>query len=318
MTRSVRGKISVVTPVLNEEGNVEVLYNEVKKSCGSAGVDLEMIFVDDGSTDRSLEIIKRLRSDDPGVQFISLSRNFGHQNAFFAGLTRATGDAVITMDADLQHPPYLIPKMVDMWRSGAEVVYTTKSDANIDQVKSVIVRFAYWFISRVSGLKLGFGQSDYRLIDRKVLKVILDMPEYHKFLRGQISWIGFRQEGVSYNVEKRHSGVPKYSYKSLYSLALDGIFSFGRYPLHLVMVFSVIVLGFSSLYIFAILSIWLLKISGIVHIPMPPGWTTLSMGMFFLGSIQLIAIGILSEYVGRVFDQAKGRPVFIVRESSEE
>ncbi len=144
------------------------------------------------------------------------------------------------------------------------------------------------------------------------------MPEYHKFLRGQISWIGFKQASINYDVGKRHGGKPKYSYKSLYALALDGIFSFGRYPLHLIMLLSFAVLAVSFLYAFMILMIWTLKILRIIHLPMPPGWTDLIMAVLFLGSVQLIAIGILSEYVGRVYDQAKGRPVFIARETSDE
>jgi dolichol-phosphate mannosyltransferase len=140
------------------------------------------------------------------------------------------------------------------------------------------------------------------------------MPEYHKFIRGQVSWIGFRQEGVTYDVQKRLGGKPKYSYRSLYKLALDGIFTFGRYPLHLVMIFGLMVLTASLGYIVFLLAIWLLKILNIIHIPFPPGWTTIVMGILFLGSIQIMALGIVSEYVGRIYDQTKGRPVFIVRE----
>ena len=310
--------ISVVTPVLNEEENIPVLYQEVRKVCEEAGVGYEMIFVDDGSTDNSLAVIKGLRKADRKVRYLSLSRNFGHQNALFAGLTHAGGDAVITMDADLQHPPRLIAAMIERWQKGADVVYTVKQRATLSPMKHAIVRASYWFISKVSGLRLEFGQSDFRLIDKKILKLIVQIPEYHKFLRGQVSWLGFRQEGISYDVEKRRAGTPKYSYKSLYDLALNGIFSFGRYPLHLVMMLGLCIFFASTVYIFLLLVIWLLKIAGIVRIAMPPGWTTLSMAVFFLGSIQLIALGVLSEYVGRIYDQAKGRPVFIARETSEE
>jgi len=309
-------KISFVSPVLNEEGNIEPLYGGIKKACSESGVDYEIIFVDDGSTDNSLDVIKKLRASDKNVAFISLSRNFGHQNAFFAGMSYAKGDAVITMDADMQHPPHLIPKMIDLWRKGDEVVYTIKKDAKLPFIKHIIVKMSYWFISKVSGMRLDFGQSDFKLIDKKVLKVILEMPEYHKFLRGQVKWIGFKQNGFSYNVEKRHSGKPKYSYKKLYGLALDGIFSFGKYPLHLVMLFSLIVFGVASIYISIILLIWALKLFNILHIAMPPGWTSLSMAVLFLSSIQLMAIGILGEFLGRIFDQTKGRPVFIVKEMS--
>ena len=310
-------RISFCLPILNEVDNIKILYEKIKEVCKKSNVNYEMLFIDDGSTDGSLDLIKVLRSDDKEVKYISLSRNFGHQNAFFAGMSYATGDAVVTMDADLQHPPSLVPDMIDLWRNGAEVVYTTKKESRLPLAKSLIVKCSYWFISKISGLKLSFGQSDFRLLDRKVLKVILEMPEYHKFLRGQVSWIGFRQKGLSYNVNKRHSGSPKYSYKTLYELALNGIFSFGKYPLHLVMILSLLIFGTSLVYIFSILFLWLLKILNIAYVPMPPGWTTLTVSIFLLGSIQLITIGILSEYVGRIYDQTKGRPSFIIRETSE-
>ncbi|MFH1593906.1 MAG: glycosyltransferase family 2 protein [Candidatus Omnitrophota bacterium] len=313
--KNIISKVSVVVPVFNEEDNIEVLYAQVKQACSQSNVDYEMIFVDDGSTDNSIEIIKRLKRGDVKVGYVSLSRNFGHQNAIFAGMMHCTGDAVITMDADLQHPPSIVPQMIDLWRKGTEVVYTTKKNANLPFIKYRIIKTAYWFISKISGLELHFGQSDFRLIDREVLNVILKMPEYHKFLRGQVRWVGFKQIGIPYTVEKRYSGKPKYSYKALYNLALDGIFSFGKYPLHLIMLLSLIIFSASVIYIFLVLLIWILKIFNIFPVPMPPGWTTLAMAVVFLGSIQLMTIGILSEYVGRIFDQTKNRPVFIAKET---
>ncbi|MCM8790591.1 MAG: glycosyltransferase family 2 protein [Candidatus Omnitrophica bacterium] len=309
-------RISIVFPVFNEKDNIEELYNQVREVCHQANLDYEMIFVDDGSSDGSLDVVKKVRAADPNVRYLSFSRNFGHQVALFAGLGKAEGDAIITMDADLQHPPSLIPEMVKRWREGVDVVYTTKQDANIDPIKGFIVRASYWFISKISGLSLEFGQSDFRLIDKKILKLILDMPECHKFLRGQVRWLGFRQEGIPYNVEKRHAGKPKFSYRSLYHLALDGIFSFGRYPLHLIMLFSLIIFFFSSLYLMIVIGIWILKILRIVRIPMPPGWTDLIMAVCFLGSVQLMAVGVLGEYVGRIYEQTKKRPIFIVKEDS--
>lgn len=313
-----REKISIVFPVYNEAENLDTLHDEVKKACLAAEVDYEMIFVDDGSTDASLASLKDIAVKDRSVRYVSLSRNFGHQNALFAGMSCAKGDAVITMDADLQHPPSLIPKMVKLWREGEEVVYTTKANANLPFLKNLIVKASYYFIQKVSGLKLSFGQSDFRLIDKKILKIILDMPEYHKFLRGQVSWIGFKQAGLSYDVKKRHAGKPKYSYKSLYELAMNGIFSFGKYPLHIVMLLGVAIFVISSIYIILVLSLWLLEALGIFHASLGPGWPTLVVSIFFLGSIQLIAIGILSEYVGRIYDQTKSRPIFIVKEKNAE
>jgi len=309
-------KISVVLPVYNEEGNVDVVYAELKKTLSSAGKGYEIIFVDDGSSDGSLERIKKLSFSDPAVRYVSLSRNFGHQNAIFAGMTEARGQAVISMDADMQHPPALISEMIKLWEEGNEIVYTTKEEYKLPPVKHFVIKTSYWFISRMSGLELRFGQSDFRLIGRKALDVLLTMPEYHKFLRGQVKWVGFRQKALPYKVEPRHSGVPKYSYETLYKLAMDGIFSFGRYPLHLVMMFNILIFFISAVYITFVFVNRILHMMGLPHVPIVLGWTTVVMSIFLLGSIQLMAIGILSEYVGRIYDQTKNRPVFIVKDKS--
>ena len=313
-------KISLVFPVFNEENNLEPLYQRVKEACREANTDYEMIFVDDGSADNSLDIIKNLRDKDQKVAFISLSRNFGHQGALFAGMSHATGDAIITMDADLQHPPSLIPKMVGLWRQGYETVYTVKKNHKVPFVTLMLFRIFYWFISKVSGIKLGFGQSDFRLLDRKVLNAILPIPEYHKFLRGQVEWVGFRQYCLSYNVEERYEGKSKLSYRNRFSFALDGIFAFSSYPLHLVLLLGIAIASLSFLYISLELIIWALKKVGIsiAFWPVQPGWVTLIVSILFLGSIQLMATAIVGEYVGRAYDQSKGRPVYIVRESSFE
>ena len=313
-----REKISIVFPVYNEAENLRFIYEEVRKSCAGSDVDYEMIFVDDGSTDGSLEILRQIASKDKAVKYISLSRNFGHQNALFAGMSYAAGDAVITMDADLQHPPSLIPKMIELWRKGNEVVYTMKKNAQLTLSERCFFNIFYWLMSRISGLELGFGQSDFRLLDKKVLSTILAIPEYHKFLRGQVKWVGFRQTALSYDVEKRHGGKGKYSYKKRLNFALDGIFAFSRYPLHFVMLIGVTVSAVSSLFILFVSMLWLLKkLNLLTNVIVPPGWATMVVAIFFLGSIQLIAIGILGEYVGRIYDQAKGRPIFIVKESSD-
>jgi dolichol-phosphate mannosyltransferase len=311
-------KISFVFPVFNEESNLQELYRRVRQACGEAGVGAyEMVFVDNGSTDNSLAVIKELRRLDESVRYVSLSRNFGHQNALFAGMCHANGDATITMDADLQHPPSLIPKMIECWRKGAEVVYTMKNDHQLAPQKYFLVKLFYWVISKVSAVQLSFGQSDFRLLDRKVLSVIVEIPEYHKFLRGQVKWIGFRQEGLSYDVEKRLSGEPKFTYRNLFSFALDGILAFSRYPLHIIMLLGMVISTISLLYLtfaFVVAVLHVLNISRLL--PLPPGWLSLIVSVSLLGSMQLIAVGILGEYIGRIYDQTKGRPVFIIREKS--
>ncbi|NQU95491.1 MAG: glycosyltransferase family 2 protein [Candidatus Omnitrophica bacterium] len=309
--------VSIVFPIFNEEETIKLLYQLVRDVCTKSNVDYEMIFVDDGSTDNSLNVVKDLKNQDKKVAFVSLSRNFGHQSALFAGMSYATGDAVITMDADLQHSPSLIPKMIDLWRNGYEVVYTMKKKYDLPFIMSLVIKLFYWFISKISDIRLSFGQSDFRLLDRKVLDAILEIPEYHKFLRGQIEWVGFRQYGLMYDVEKRHSGKSKISYRKRLSFALDGIFAFSSYPLHLLMSFSIGVAILSFLYICIELTGWMLKALNICpNLIIPHGWVTLIVSVFFLGSLQLMAIALVGGYIGRTYDQTKGRPVFIIKESS--
>lgn len=310
-------RISFVFPVYDEEANLAPLCAGVTEACRTAEVDYELIFVENGSRDNSLAVIKDLRAKDGRVRYLSLSRNFGHQNALYAGLKHATGDAAITMDADLQHPPELIPKLVEAWQAGAEVVYTVKEDYRLSAGRYLSMLLFYRLISKVSGIQLSFGQSDFRLMDRRALDALLSMNEYHKFLRGQVSWIGFRQTGIPYRVAPRRNGVSKFSYRNLLSFALDGIFAFSRYPLHLIMLLGVGMSFASLLYLALAMIVFGLKVCGVsVPLPWPPGWLSLIVAVTLFGSIQLIAIGILGEYIGRVYDQVKGRPSYIVRESS--
>ena len=310
-------KVSIVLPVYNEENNLEIIYEQIKRAFNQSNIDYEMIFVDDGSTDGSLNVMKRLNGRDKNVSYISLSRNFGQQNALFAGLSYASADAVITMDADLQHPPSLIPKMIDLWRKGAEVVYTTKEETDLAFGWRLTMKVFYWLFSKISGLKLNFGQSDFRLLDKKVVQVILKIPEYHKFLRGQVEWVGFRQQGLSYKVRMRHSGKSKFPYINRFPTALDGIFGFSKNPLHLIALFSSFVACGSFLYMIYSCLVWIgYKLNIFTNVYLVPGWTTIVVGIFFFASIQLLAIAILGEYVSRTYDQTKGRPVFIIREAS--
>ena len=311
--------VSLVFPLCNEANSLEVLYHQVVEACGQARVDPQLVFVDDGSTDQSLAVIKQLRSRDPRVVYVSLSRNFGHQNALVAGMTAATGSAVITMDADLQHPPSLLPQMIALWREGIEVVYTTKREARLPPVKAFVVKLFYRLLSRLSGLQFEFGQSDFRLLDRKVADVILGMPEYHKFLRGQVKWVGFSQRGLAYDVEARHSGESKFTYRRLFGLALDGLLSFSRYPLRLVTIVGTVVSSLSVLYVVFIIGLAVAHGFGwLREILLPPGWATLAVSILFLGSMQVVVMGVLAEYLGRVYEQTKGRPNFIIRERSDQ
>ena len=316
MTNDSTPEVSVVFPVYNEEGNLEVLHQHVQDALVNTGLTYEMVFVDNGSSDGSLEIMKRLSERNPCVRYICLSRNFSHQGGLFAGMTYCRGDAVITMDADMQHPPTLIPEMVRLWQQGYEVVYTAKRNHQLSGLKGQQVRFFYWIMSKVSGLKLSFGQSDFRLLDRKVVDVLLGIPEYSKFLRGMVEWMGFQQVGLEYDVSERYSGESKFSYRSLISFALDGILAFSTLPLRWMLAVGVFIALMSLIYAVAATTTGVLSFAG-AGIDTPPGWATLAAAVTFLGGVQLIAIGVLGEYLGRVYEQAKGRPVFIVRETSD-
>lgn len=317
--------ISVVFPVFNEEENLTVLYEQVQNVFLKLGVTYEMVFVDNGSQDSSLKVIKSFRERDRCVRYISLSRNFGHQGALLAGMSHSRGDAVITMDADLQHPPGLISEMLRLWKDGNDVVFTVKREIGLKLWRRFLMKIFYGLISKLSGLHLKFGQSDFRLLDRKVVKAILAIPEYRIFLRGIIKWIGFKQVGITYDVATRFAGGSKFSFRSWFSFALDGILAFSVLPLRWVFLVGLVTalgcfayMGF--LFVLGILSLmnqpqsFLTDPSGVF----PPGWVTLAVSVMFLGGIQLVALGVLGEYLGRVFDQTKGRPIFVVRERSEE
>lgn len=310
-------KLSIIFPVFNEENNLRTLYSEVTGTCDKLNIDYEMIFVDNGSYDSSLDVIRDLSNNDKRVTFISLSRNFGHQGGLFAGMSYASGQAVITMDADLQHPPSLIPDMVRLWNEGYEVINTTKRQNHMTGIKGAQVRLFYWLMSRVSGVKLSFGQSDFRLLDRKVLATLLAMPEHRKFLRGLVNWIGFKQTSLQYSVAERLSGESKFSYRSLFSFALDGILSFSTLPLRFFAGLGAAVAILSLMYALIAASLGVARYV-YPNIQLPPGWATLAVSISFLGSVQLIAIGVLGEYIGRIYEQGKGRPIFIVSETSDD
>ena len=308
--------VSIVFPVYNEESNLEPLYRRVREAVLQVSAEYDLVFVDNGSTDSSLEIIKGLSRRDSRVRYISLARNFGHQSALFAGMGHANGEAIITMDADLQHPPSLIPAMVRLWQDGYDVVYTTKRNHKLPWVKRQQVKAFYWLISRVSGLRLSYGQSDFRLTDRSVVDVLTDIPEYRKFLRGMVDWVGFKQIGLDYDVEERQSGRSKFSFLSLFSFAIDGILAFSTLPLRLILAAGVVAALGALTYALAAITMGLLSLFNPMF-ELPPGWATLAATITFFGGAQLIAIGAVGEYIARTYEQSKGRPVYVVREASD-
>lgn len=307
--------ISVISPIYDEADNLAELYERTVSALEGAKEKFELILIDNGSRDRSLEIIKSLRKKDPRVKFLSLSRNFGHQGAIAAGLAHASGDAVISLDGDLQHPPELIPKLIGLWRNGYEVVYTTKKKRSECKDRYFIFKkIFYRLMSSLSDIDLLFGQSDYRLLDRKVVDALRSIPEKNKFLRGMVKWVGFSQVGVEYGISPRKRGRSKFSVWQYLSFAADGIFSFSVAPLRIFLWVGVVIASLCIIWGAYYFVVGAMNPFMPTKRSLPPGWVTITVSVLFLGGVQLIGIGCLGEYIGRVYSQTKERPDFIVRE----
>jgi dolichol-phosphate mannosyltransferase len=312
-----KGLVSVVVPAFNEEGNLPHLYERMRAALETGGWPFELVLVDDGSTDRTLAVMKDLQAKDSRVHYVSFTRNFGHQAALLAGMAHARGDVVISLDADLQHPPELIPQMLSLWREGYEVVHTVKrSDVSAGLFRRMIARAFYRLFVMLSGVPLGFGQSDFRLLDARVVKALCRMPEYHKFLRGLVSWMGYRQVSLDYDVASRHAGRPTYSLRRRLRFHVDAILSFSIIPLRMFTIVGLLVSVPAGLYGLLALGFGFYGFMTGYPAWIVPGWASIAIFVTFLGGIQLIGIGILGEYLGRVFEQIKNRPPYLVRETS--
>ena len=310
--------VSVVAPAYNEAENLENLYERVRRSLESDGESFQLLIVDNGSDDTTLDVLRKLSAKDERVQFVSLSRNFGHQGAIIAGLEMASGNPIISMDADLQHPPEVLPEMLKHWKEGAEIVFTLKrKDRSRSLARKLVDWGFYALLSRLSGLQLESGQSDFRLLDRRALLAITGMNERPKFLRGLTKWIGYRQVTIDYDVEPRRAGRSKFNFRQLFRLGLDGVLSFSVLPLRLFTLSGVVVASGAFLYgAFVVASGVYAYISGYPE-RIQPGWATVATSIIFFGGIQLIGIGLLGEYLGRVYDQVKERPAYLIRERSK-
>lgn len=303
-----RERLSVVIPVFNEEGNIRPVYEAVREEIAGLETDFEIIFVDDGSTDGSLPLLKELHTDDPHVRVIGFSRNFGHQSAVSAGISAATGNAVICMDADLQHPPSMIPRMVEQWRAGYQVVYTIREDgADTGLLKRWFSSGFYRFINWISETPVIPGAADFRLMDRSVVDVLVAMPERSRFLRGMVGWLGFNQIGIRYQAASRHSGQSKYSLRKMIQLAFNGIVSFSAVPLRMSGY-----LGLLAASVWIPYGVWAVYLRVFTDQAVP-GWTSLLVIILFLGGVQLMALGILGEYVSRIYTEVKARPLYITQ-----
>jgi dolichol-phosphate mannosyltransferase len=301
---------SIIAPIYNELENIPELYRRVSEVMDSTGEPWELILVDDGSTDGSTDAIRKLAKEDDCVRPVIFARNFGHQIAITAGWDYARGDAVVIIDADLQDPPELILAMAKKWKEGYEVVYAVRTEREGESLFKVwTASLFYRLIYLITDVKIPLDTGDFRLMDRKVVDVLKQMRERHRFPRGMSAWVGFRQIGVEYKRAARKAGETKYPFRKMFRLALNAITSFSYFPLQVATFF-----GFASAGI-AIIAIPVVIALRLLGSHFFEGQTTTLISVLFLGGVQLISLGILGEYVGRLYDEAKGRPLYIVREA---
>ena len=296
-------RLSIVIPAYNEGDNVQKVYDRLKSVQSSFQAPFEIIFVNDGSVDGSMDIMKRLAASDRNVKVIELSRNFGHQIAIKAGLGFVSGDAAVIMDADLQDPPELIEKMAAKWREGYQVVYGVRKTRREGLALRLLYLAFYRLLRALSHVTIPLDAGDFSLIDKKVVDILAAMPERHPFIRGLRSWVGYSQTGIEYDRRERIGGKTKYNFFRLVKLALDGILSFSNVPLRMAAISGFVVSGIAVLLIISLF---------IKRLPVP-GTTLIAVTVLFLGGVQLITIGILGEYIARIHEESKDRPQFLIK-----
>jgi dolichol-phosphate mannosyltransferase len=305
-----RPRYSFVLPVFDEEETLPELYRRLAAVVETLDGEAELLFVDDGSRDASAAILLDLHQRDPRVKLLRLSRNFGHQVALSAGLDAAAGDAIVIMDADLQDPPELVPELVAKWREGNEIVYAVRQDRTVERLwRRATISFAYRMLARASEIEIPVDAGDFRLVDRRALDAFKALRESNRYVRGMFSWVGFSQVGVPYTREARYGGKTKYPLRKLIELGSDGLLSFSTAPLRLALVAGFLVSG--GAFVLGATTI-VLRILGIGVVP---GWASIVSVTSFLGGVQLIVIGMLGLYVGRIYDEVKGRPLYLVRDA---
>jgi glycosyltransferase involved in cell wall biosynthesis len=307
--------LSVVIPCFNEEDVILVTYRRLVDVLGNRDFRLQIIFVDDGSNDDTPEIAINLAKTDPQVRAVLLSRNFGHQAAVSAGLAHADGDAVVVMDADLQDPPEAVIRMVEIWRGGADVVYGIRTKRKESFLKRTAYSVFYLIFRRLADIDTPIDAGDFSLIDREVLDIINALPEKNRFFRGLRAWSGFRQAGIEYERDARAAGASKYSLRKLIGLAKDGIFNFSTVPLSGVFYLGILMssLSFAALLLVLVLRVCDIPIFG-VRASDVQGFSSTILTILLIGGIQLVSTGVLGEYIGRIYNETKGRPSYVVRE----
>jgi glycosyltransferase involved in cell wall biosynthesis len=306
-------KISIVIPSFNEEGNIKIIVKALNEVLQKLNYRYELIFVDDGSSDKTLSILQEISTKDSNVFYIELSRNFGHQNALKAGLDMASGDCIITMDGDMQHPPEMIPQLVEKWEEGYDIVYTRRlEDKKLPAFKKITSKYFYKFINYISEIKIEEGTADFRLMDKKVSTVFFAFSENELFIRGLINWVGFNQFAIDYQPAERFSGNSKYTVKKMMQFALKGITSFSIRPLY-ISIFLGISLFFLSLLFYILYVFYSIYYGHVIS-----GWASVIFTIVIFGGLNLIVLGIIGVYVGKLFMQSKQRPNYLIRDTNLE
>ena len=303
-------ELSAVVPVYNEEGSLGELHRRVTSVLESLELSYELILVDDGSRDRTPDIIAELCSNDPRVRAVHFSRNFGHQSALAAGLQHASGRGVIVLDADLQDPPELIPELVARWHEGFQVAYAQRRKREREGVVKRGAAFLFYrTLKRITRFEIPADTGDFCLMDRAIVDLLNSMPERNRYVRGLRAWVGFRQTAVPFDRPPRFAGDPKYTFAGSFGLALNGILALSKFPLRVATYFGLLVSLASFL-----LGIWYIAQRLIGHVDQVRGWASTVVIVLFLGGVQLLTIGIIGEYLSRIYDEVKQRPLFVVRE----
>jgi polyisoprenyl-phosphate glycosyltransferase len=305
---SARPEVTVIAPLFNERTNVEPLVEALGAALGAAGIDYEVVLVDDGSTDGTWDAIADVSARQARIRGVALSRNFGHQGALLAGLNHARGRAVVTMDGDLQHPPSVVPILVQAWRDGFKVVNTRRTDSlDTSGFKRLSSRLFYWIFSRLSGIEMESGASDFRLVDRSALSAMTRMGDADLFIRGIVNWLGFKTKVVPYQAAKRHSGAPKFTLRRMFRLSAGAMLSFSALPLRL---------GIGVGFVTSVLAF--LELCYILYVysrgEVVPGWASVMTIMSFMFGILFVLLGVIGTYLGKIYEILKRRPRYVVGE----
>lgn len=309
---STEPQLSIVVPVYNEAANLEVLYASLHAVLEEMGRSYEVIFVDDGSSDGTFEVVKQLHEQNPAVKGYSFSRNFGHQTALFAGLSKSNGEVVISMDGDMQHPPDMIPVLLEKYEEGYDIVNTKRIDAKSTGLfKKLTSRWYYKMLNALSDVPIEPAAADFRLMNRKSVEALNSLPETHRFTRGLVGWIGFKQAIIPYQAAPRHAGSSKYTFFKMLRFGLDGIVSFSVKPLRIAFYTGVMVSIAALLY--AIYAIMQHILGSTVE-----GWTSILVSVLFIGGVTLLSLGVIGEYIARIFNEVRRRPMYFFKDQTND